>query len=71
MPEPTDVTAAVRGMVEAAGLPLSDEEFAGFVEAYPILRAQTDALYLEDARYEEPALAFTPIPPAPPAPATD
>jgi hypothetical protein len=63
MPEHTDVTAAVRGMVEAAGLPLSEEELAGFIEAYPLLRAGADSLYIEEVRYEEPALLFTPIPP--------
>jgi hypothetical protein len=67
MPEPTDVTAAVRGMLDAAGLTsVSDEEFEGFVKAYPLLRAAADTLYIEEVRYEEPALIFTPLPPAKP-----
>jgi hypothetical protein len=52
-------------MVEAAGLPLSDEEFDGFVAAYPILREAADRLYIEEVRYEEPALLFTPVAPQP------
>ncbi len=62
MPEPTDVTATVKGMLEAAGITCSDEEFEGFVKAYPLLRAGADSLYVEEVRYEEPALIFTPTP---------
>lgn len=65
MPEPGDVAAAVRGMLDAAGLPVSDEEFETFVKAYPVLRAGADSLYIEEVRYEEPALLFTPLPPVP------
>lgn len=64
MPEPTNVTATVKGMLEAAGVTCSDEEFEGFVKAYPTLRAGADSLYIEEVRYEEPALIFTPVPPA-------
>lgn len=62
MPEPTDVTATVKGMLEAAGITCSDEEFEGFVKAYPLLRAGADSLYVEEVRYEGPALIFTPTP---------
>ena len=62
--QPQDVKAAVRAMVEAAGLPVSEEEFDKFVEMYPTLRAGADSLYIEEVRYEEPALVFSPVPPA-------
>lgn len=64
MPAPTDVTAAVKSMLEAAGISCSDEEFEAFVKAYPMLRAGADSLYIEEVRYEEPALIFSPVPPA-------
>jgi hypothetical protein len=63
MPEPIDTATQVRVLLDAAGIKPSDEEFQGFVQAYPVLRAGADALYLEETRYEEPALVFTPIPP--------
>jgi hypothetical protein len=62
MPIPK-VAGAVRGMLEAAGLEVSAEEFAAFVEMYPMLREATDSLYIEEVRYEEPALVFTPLSP--------
>lgn len=58
MPEPSDVRAAVTGLLEAAGLPVSEEEFESFVSVYPTLRAGADSLYIEEARYSEPALVF-------------
>lgn len=64
MPAPTDVTAAVKNLLEAAGISCSEEEFEGFVKAYPALRAGADSLYIEEVRYEEPALIFSPVPPA-------
>jgi hypothetical protein len=63
MPVPSDVEAAVRAMVDAAGLPVSDEEFQSFVAMYPALREAADGLYIEEVRYEEPALVFTPVAP--------
>jgi len=63
MPVPENVEAAVRGMVDAAGLPVSDEEFDSFVAMYPALRSAADSLYIEEVRYEEPALVFTPVAP--------
>ncbi|MDP2327348.1 MAG: hypothetical protein Q8M79_04605 [Dehalococcoidia bacterium] len=63
MPVPKDVPAAVRTMLEAAGLNVSEEEFKAFVEMYPMLREATDTLYIEEVRYEEPALVFTPVAP--------
>ena len=64
MPTPSDVTATVKHLLEAAGITCSEEEFEGFVKAYPVLRAGADSLYIEEIRYEEPALIFTPVPPA-------
>lgn len=61
MPEPKDVRAAVTAAVEAAGLPLTPEEYEAFVKMYPALRAGADSLYIEAVRYEEPALVFSPI----------
>jgi hypothetical protein len=54
-----DTATRVRVLLEAAGVTPTEKEF----EAYPVLRAQTDALYIEEIRYEEPALVFTPISP--------
>jgi len=64
MPVPENVEATVRALVDAAGLPVSDEEFKAFVASYPTLREAADRLYIEEVRYEEPALVFTPVPPA-------
>ncbi len=61
MPEPTDVTATVTGLLEAAGLPVSDEEREAFIGVYPTLRAGADSLYIEEVRYEEPALIFSAV----------
>ena len=58
MPEPTDTTATVTGLIEAAGLPVSEEELEAFIRVYPALRSGADSLYIEDVRYEEPALIF-------------
>ena len=58
MPQPTNVEATVRVLLEAAGLPVSDEELAVYVSLYPTLRAGADRLYMEEVRYEEPALLF-------------
>ena len=63
MPVPDNVEATVRALIDAAGLPLSDEEFESLVEGYPTLREQADRLFIEEVRYEEPALIFTPVPP--------
>jgi hypothetical protein len=63
MPVPENVEAAVRAMVEAAGLKISEEEFNSFVSMYPTLREAADGLYIEAVRYEEPALIFTPVAP--------
>lgn len=64
MPVPDNVEATVRALVDAAGLPVSDEEFQSLVDGYPTLRELADRLYIEEVRYEEPALIFTPVPPA-------
>lgn len=58
MAEPTDIAATVTGLLEAAGLPVSEEEREAFIRMYPTLRAGADSLYIEEARYEEPALIF-------------
>ena len=63
MPVPDNVEATVRALIDAAGLPVNDQEFATLVAGYPTLRELTDRLYIEEVRYEEPALIFTPVPP--------
>ena len=56
MPEPT---AEVRMLLDAAGLPASDEEVAALAAHYPALREATDALYAPpEVRYADPALRF-------------
>ncbi len=57
--EPSGDTATVVGaLLDAAGLTVSDDELAGFVRMYPILRGQADALYRADMEPEAPALHF-------------
>jgi len=58
-----DTATRVRVLLDAAGVTPTEKEFEAFVQAYPVLRAQADALYIEEVRYEEPALVFTPISP--------
>lgn len=53
-------SAAVRTLLEAAKLTVSEEELAKFTESYPILRSQADGLYLPHLEAEEPALSFDP-----------
>ena len=65
MPRATDTEATVRVLLEAAGIPASEDEIAKFVEMYPALRSGADALYSNEWRYEEPALRFAPLRPEP------
>jgi hypothetical protein len=53
-----DAATTVKTLLEAAQLTVTDEEFDLFVKIYADLRAGADALYLREARYEEPALNF-------------
>jgi hypothetical protein len=55
-----DTPTIVRALLDAAGLTVSDDELAGFVRMYPILRGQADALYRPDMEHEAPALHFDP-----------
>lgn len=64
MPRATDVDTTVHALLEAAGIPASDDERAKFVEMYPALREGADRLWNGEWRYEEPALHFTPMPPS-------
>ena len=48
-----------RGLLEAAGLTVSEEEFQTFVRMYPNIRKGADSLYIEETRYEEPSLIFS------------
>ena len=63
MPQASEVEATVRAMLEAAGIPASEDEIAKFGEMYPALREGADRLWHEDWRYEEPVLRFAPLPP--------
>jgi hypothetical protein len=55
--------AAVRAALTAAGLSVSDEEFAALVASYPGHRARIDALYaIPEARDASPALVFDAAP---------
>ncbi len=67
MAQASNVEVTVRALMEAAGIPASDEELAKFVEMYPALREGADRLYGDEWRTEEPALSFRPVPPAQPA----
>ncbi|HZZ45566.1 MAG TPA: hypothetical protein VFE65_01630 [Pseudonocardia sp.] len=49
----------VRMLLDAAGLPASDDEVAALAAHYPAIRAAADALYTPPAvRYVDPALRF-------------
>jgi len=63
MPTPTDPEMTVRVLLAAAGLEPTEDEIAGFAQAYPIMRAGADSLYIEEVRYEEPSPIFTPVSP--------
>ncbi len=68
MAQASDAEVTVRALLEAAGIPASDEELAKFVEMYPALREGADRLYGDEWRTEEPALSFRPLPPVQSAP---
>ena len=55
-PEEADTT--VRALLKAGGLHLTEEQIAGYVRIYPILREGADSLYIPEARYETPALIY-------------
>lgn len=55
-----DISVAVRFLLDAAGLTMSDEEVAGLVRLYPDLRAQADALNGAAFQNEVPAPTFDP-----------
>jgi hypothetical protein len=56
----SDPSAAVKVLLETAGITVSDEEFEKFTDSYPVLRAQADGLYLPHLEAEEPAVSFDP-----------
>ena len=56
-----DASTAVRVLLDAARITMSDEEFARLVAGYPTIRAQTDALYREELRNESPAVSYDPL----------
>ncbi len=58
--EPIDVETTVKVLLQAQGITVEEEEFERFVRLYPAMRAAADKLYIPEARYEEPALIFTP-----------
>ena len=49
-----------QGLLDAAQLKLSDEEFELYTRIYPTMRVCADSLYIPETRYEEPALIFDP-----------
>jgi hypothetical protein len=58
--EPIDVATTVKVLLHAQGITVEEEEFERFVRMYPAMREAADRLYIPEARYEEPALVFTP-----------
>lgn len=52
--------ATVRALLGSAQLSVPEEELDRLVQAYPAIRAQTDALYGLDLGAEVPALVFDP-----------
>jgi|EndMetStandDraft_3_1072993.scaffolds.fasta_scaffold1662784_1 hypothetical protein len=59
-PEEADTT--VRALLNAAGMHLTEEQIAGYVRIYPVLREGADSLFIPEARYESPALIFSAYP---------
>lgn len=55
---PDDAATTVKVLLDAAHLRVSDEELQRFVDVYPIMRAQADALYMPELAPECPALEF-------------
>ena len=55
--EEADTT--VRALLIAAGMHLTEEQIAGYVRIYPVLREGADSLYIPEARYESPALIYS------------
>jgi hypothetical protein len=56
----SDSSVAVKVLLNAANLTVSDEEFEKFTEIYPDLRAHADGLYLPELDLEELAISFDP-----------
>ena len=50
----------VQALLDAAQITMNDEEFALFVKVYPTLREGANALYIPEARGEEPSPVFDP-----------
>ena len=57
-----EADTAVRVLLKAAGMNLTEEQIAGYVRIYPILREGADSLYIPEARYESPAVIFSAYP---------
>jgi hypothetical protein len=55
-----DSEAIVTSLLAAAQLTVSDEEKATFIRDYPLIRANADALYLDELEPFEPAVMFDP-----------
>jgi len=60
---PLDVKDTVHALVRSSGLPLNEDELAGFVTSFPILRAGAESLYFDELRYVEAGLFFRPLSP--------
>lgn len=52
--------ATMKVLLETAKLTVSEEEFEKFVDIYPVLREQADALYMPHLEDEAPAVSFDP-----------
>ena len=50
----------VGALLGAAGITVSETEFADLVKVYPALRAQADGLYLPELEFVDPAVDFDP-----------
>jgi hypothetical protein len=58
-----DADSVVRLMLSEARLPASEEELDALAKVYPRLKREIESLYaVTEARYELPALTFTPDP---------
>jgi hypothetical protein len=51
----------VKMLLDIAHLTVSEEELERFSRTYSAIRVQADALYREEFRSEQPALAFDPL----------
>lgn len=54
----TEVRDAVRALMRERGLPLTDDEFEGWVRTYETMRTIPDSLRMPEVRYTSPDMVY-------------